>query len=257
MLCNFAGCTPSLAWRRRGVFKFEKQPLSHPLTNRLIDALPARERAELLALMQPVALPLRTTLFELGQQPRYVHLITSGLASVVTATPSGQAVEVALSGREGFPEAVSLLGPQFGDTRCFMQIEGTALRMDFRRFREEFERNDVLRTLVLRYVQHEALVTAQIAACNRLHTLEQRLARWLLMVSDRIGDPTMHLTQEFLAEMVGSRRTTVTVAMGVLQRNGLLENRRGRVVLADPIGLRALGCECYPVTQRLFRALYE
>lgn len=171
--------------------------------------------------------------------------------------PSGQAIEVALSGREGFPEALSLLGPQSGDTRCFMQIEGTALRMDFRRFREEFERNETLRSLVLRYVQHEALVTAQIAACNRLHTLEQRLARWLLMVCDRIGDPTMHLTQEFLAEMVGSRRTTVTVAMGVLQQRGLLENRRGRVIITDPAGLRVLGCECYPVTLRLFQGLYE
>jgi CRP-like cAMP-binding protein len=231
--------------------------LSYPLTNRLIDALPARERAEILAFMQPVALPLRTSLFEPGQQPRYVHLLTSGLASVVTAMPSGQAVEIALSGREGFPEALSLLGPQSGDTRCFMQIEGTALRMDFRRFREEFERNDVLRSFILRYVQHEALVTAQIAACNRLHTLEQRLVRWLLMVCDRIGDPTMHLTQEFLAEMVGSRRTTVTVAMGMLQRQGLLENRRGRVILKDLAGLRALVCECYPVTNRLFHSLYE
>jgi CRP-like cAMP-binding protein len=231
--------------------------LSYPLTNRIIDALPARERAELLALMQPVALPLRTPIFESGQQPRYVHLLTSGLASVVTAHPSGQAIEVAVSGREGSPEALHLLGPQYGDTRCFMQVEGTALRMDFRRFREEFEQNEALRSMMLRYVQHEALVTAQIAACNRLHTLEQRLVRWLLMVSDRIGDRTMHLTQEFLADMVGSRRTTVTVAMGALQRNGLLENRRGRVILTDRERMIPIACECYGVTQRLFETLYE
>lgn len=207
--------------------------------------------------MQPVALPLRSQLFDVGEPPRYVHLLTSGQASIVAALSGGQMVEVSLVGRDGFPEALHLLGPLSGEMRCFMQVEGTALRMEFRRFKDEFERNETLRNLVLRYVQYGTLITSQLAACNRLHDVEQRLARWLLMVSDRVGDTTMQLTQEFLAEMVGSRRTTVTLAIGNLQRSGIIENQRGRIHIVDPASLQALACECYPVTRRLYQAIYE
>ena len=103
--------------------------------------------------LQPVALPLRTSLFDIAEPPRYVHFLTSGLASQVTVTALGEAVEIGITGRDGFPEALHLLGPQTGDTRCFVQMEGTALRMDFARFQQEFQQNERLRNLVLRYTK--------------------------------------------------------------------------------------------------------
>jgi CRP-like cAMP-binding protein len=235
-----------------------KTTLSQLFTNRLIEALPPAIRADFVTHLQPVPLPLRTPLFEVGQTPRYVHFLTSGLASIVTALSGGEAVEVGVSAREGFPEALHLLGPQTGDTRCFMQVEGTALRMDFKRFKEEFERNEVVRNTVLRYVQYESLITAQLVVCNRLHEVEERLARWLLMVADRVGGAsTMHLTQEFLAEMIGARRSTVTIAAGALQRSGIIEYSRGRIRIVNRDSLEDAACECYPITRRLFNTLYE
>jgi CRP-like cAMP-binding protein len=231
--------------------------LASPLTNRLIEALPPREKANLLALVQPVPLPLRTPLFEIGETPRYVHFMTSGIASLVNTLRGGEDVEVGIAGRAGFPEALHLLGPQTGETRCFMQVEGTALRMEFKRFQEEFQRNEIIRALVLRYVQHQALVTAQLAACNRLHEVEERLGRWLLMVSDRLESPTLQLTQEFLADMIGARRSTVTLAAGALQRSGVIEYRRGKINIIDREGLEDAACECYAVTQRLLKDLYR
>lgn len=196
-------------------------------------------------------------MFEVGEAPRYAHFITSGIASLVNTLPGGEAVEIGLAGREGIPEALHILGPQTGDTRCFMQVEGTALRMEFKRFREIFERDSRVRECVLRYVQYESLITAQLAACNRLHEVEERLARWLLMVCDRIGSANMQLTQEFLAEMIGARRSTVTIAAGALQRSGIIEYKRGKIRVVDRESLEDIACECYPTTKRLFEELYR
>lgn len=231
--------------------------LSQKLTNRLIESLPRSERAHLLTLLIPVPLPVRTPLFHVGEQPRYIHLITSGMASVVTSMPGGDAVEVGLAGCEGFPEAFHILGPQTMDTRSFMQVGGTALRVETKRFREEFEARKPLRDAVLRLVQFQSFITSQLAACNRLHNVEQRLARWLLMVSDRVGSPVVQLTQEFLGEMIGARRATITVMAGNLQRAGLVEYRRGVVNILDHPGLEAAACECYPITRKLLTDLYR
>jgi len=231
--------------------------LPPPFTNRLIESLPPREKTHLLALVQAVPLPLRTPLYEIGETPRYVHFMTSGLASLVTTLRDGEDIQIGIVGRDGFPEALHILGPQTGQTRCFMQVEGTALRMDFKRFQEEFQRNEDLRGLVLRYVQYQSLVTAQLVACNRLHEVEERLARWLLMVSDRLESPTMQLTQEFLADMIGARRSTVTLAAGSLQRSGVIGYRRGKINIVDRESLADAACECFPVIQRLFKNLYR
>lgn len=231
--------------------------MAHPLTNRLLDALPAPEKSKLLGMLEPVGLPLRTSLFQCGQAPKYVHFITSGLASTVTAMSHGDAVEVGLGGREGMPESLHLLGPENGEMQCFMQLGGTGLRMDFKRFAEEFGRVAALNRLVLRHVQHEALVMGQLAACNRLHEVEERLARWLLMVADRTGDLTIELSQEFLGEMLGARRSSVTVAAGALQRSGMIEYHRRVIRILDRERLEEAACECYPITRRLLTNLYK
>ena len=129
-----------------------------------------------MSLLHPEPLPVRTPLFHAGEQPRHVHFITSGMASIVTALPGGDAVEVGITGCEGFPEAFHVLGPQTMDTRSFMQMDGAGLRMDSKRFREEFESRTRLRQAVLRFVQYQSFITSQLAACNRLHNVEQRLA---------------------------------------------------------------------------------
>jgi hypothetical protein len=169
----------------------------------------------------------------------------------------GDGVEVGLNGREDLPEGLFLLGPNTGQSRCFMQVAGTALRMDFARFQQEFDRNETVRCQVLRRVQYESLMTAQLAACNRLHNVEERLARWLLMVAVRIGSEEMELTQEVLGAMLGARRATVTLSAGSLQRAGLIKYHRGYIKILDREGLQDTACECFAVTQRLLANVYR
>ncbi|MGI4827305.1 MAG: Crp/Fnr family transcriptional regulator [Janthinobacterium lividum] len=231
--------------------------MAHPLTNRLLESLSPSIKADLMKFLEPVALPLKTVMFEAGQTPRYAYFLTSGLASVVTVMAGGEAVEVGLTGREGFPQGLHLLGPERGDTRAFMQAAGTGLRMEFKRFEQEFKQVPEITTAVLRFVQSESLVMGQLAACNRLHEIEERLARWLLMVADRTGELQMELTQEFLGEMLGTRRSSVTIAASSLQRSGLINYRRGHIEILDRPRLEDAACECYPITRRLFDNLYR
>ncbi len=231
--------------------------MNRPLTNRLLDALPEEDRNVLLGLLEPVSLPLSTELFSAEARPRSVFFLTSGAASTVTEMTEGEAVEVGMVGREGMLGAIYLLGPHTGPTRCFMQIEGAGLRMSFRRFQQEFETRTALRRCVLEHVQQQTLILEQLSACNRLHEVEERLARWLLMVADRVGDSYLGLTQEFLSQMLGARRSTVTIVAGALQRSGLIEYRRGKVHILDRENLENAACECYGVTRRLFNSLYN
>jgi CRP-like cAMP-binding protein len=218
-------------------------------TNLLLASLPNEVRNLLIRQLEPVALPVRTVLYEPERSPHYVHLLTSGLASIVTYMREGEAAEVGLVGHEGLAESLHLLGPALLQTNCFMQIAGTGLRMRFKDFERHFERDEPLRKAVLRYVQFQNLTLSQTAACNRLHEVEERLARWLLMVSDRIGSSELRLTQEFLSQMLGARRSTVTLVAGSLQRSGLIEYSRGDVRIINRQGLESVSCECYRVTR--------
>ena len=228
-----------------------------PQTNLLLEALPPSEKASLLSQLEGVPMPVRTVLFDAGALPRYAHFMTSGIASVVTTMSGGEAVEVGLVGREGLPEKFHLLGPAFGEVRCFIQVAGTALRMDYKRFEKEFLQNGSLHRLVLRSVQVEAMTLAQLGACNRLHEVDERLARWLLMVQDRTGEADVKLTQEFLGEMLGARRSTVNLALGSLQRAGLIAHRRSQIHIGSREDLIDVACECYPVILKAFESLYK
>ncbi len=194
-------------------------------------------------------------MFEAGQTPRYVHFLTSGIASTVTVMGGGDGVEVGLTGREGLPQALHLLGPERGDTRAFMQVAGTGLCMEFKPFEREFRQNPALNAAVLRYAQCEALVMGQLAACNRLHEIEERLARWLLMVADRTGDLAMVLTQELLAEILRTRRSNVTISASALQRSGFIDYKRGHIEILDRERMVDAACERYPITRRLLVSL--
>jgi CRP-like cAMP-binding protein len=224
--------------------------------NLFLDSLPLETRSRLLAQLQPVNLPLRACLFSADEQPHYVHFMTSGMASVLTSMQTGDAVEMGLVGAEGFPEKLHLLGSQNGFTECFIQLAATGLRMDFKRFRGLFIQDPALLRAVHQYVQYEALTLAQLGACNRLHEVEERLARWLLMVHDRISESEFPLTQEFMSQMLGARRSSVNLAVGSLQRSGLIESGRGRIKLVDRELLKGVACECYPIVERLYRNIY-
>jgi CRP-like cAMP-binding protein len=228
--------------------------------NLLIDRLPPSYREHFYSRLEPVSLPSGTTLYEPEVVPDYAHFMTSGMTSLVAFMADGAAAEVGLVGSEGVVEGFHVLGPenvQTVQTRAFVQVPGTALRMRFAELRKEFLNAEPLRSLVLGYVQSQASLLGQLAACNRLHEVEERLARWLLMVHDRIGDDRLALTQEFLGMMLGTRRSSVTLAAGSLQRAGLIEYHRGLVHILDRGKLELAACECYPVSRKLFTSLYK
>lgn len=230
--------------------------MATPSSNLILESLPAPLKAQLLAQLQPVTLPIGTVLTSPGEQPRYAHFMTSGFASVVTFMANGVGAEVGLIGHEGLVEAINLLGPASSPTTAFIQSAGTALRMPFLDLQERFLKQGPLAQRVLECVQSHGFVLSQLAACHGLHEIEERLARWLLMVRDRLGSDRFDLTQEFLAEMLGARRTSVTLAAGTLQRTGLIEYRRGHIHIVDREGLESAACECYPIVRNLVAKLY-
>jgi CRP-like cAMP-binding protein len=230
--------------------------LAAEVSNLIIAALPAELKSSLLTLLQPVDLPVGTVLTNPGQPPPFAHFMTSGIASVVTFMSDGLGAEVGVIGREGLVEAISLLGPASAPTTAFIQSAGTALRMPFADLQRLFRLHAPLNQRIMECVQSQGFILSQLAACHGLHEIEERLARWLLMVRDRLESDHFELTQEFLAEMLGARRTSVTLAAGTLQRNGLIRYSRGRIQVIDRKGLEHAACECYPIVRDLVTRLY-
>jgi CRP-like cAMP-binding protein len=224
------------------------------LSNSILNALPSQLngfRSKLTA----VPLPVGLAIYEAHEVPRFAHFLTSGVASVVTTMQDGGSVETGMWAREGLAECMHLSGSDRVPSRCFMQMAGTALRMSFADLEQEFETLQPLREGIQHSIQVQALILGQLVACNRLHEVEARLARWLLMLQDRVQEDVLLITQEFLAEMLGSRRTTVTMAAGALQRIGMIEYQRGRVHILDRERLEGAACECYPVIRKLGNGL--
>ena len=231
--------------------------MPYPASNILLDSMPEDQRRNLLQHSKAVVLPLETPLYHADQRPKYIHFLTSGIASIVTTMEDGSTTEIGTVGREGAPQGVHTLGPVPVSTRCFMQVAGTALRLDFAAFEKLFDKESTLRKPILAYAQYQTALFAQVAGCNRLHPVEARLARWLLMVQDRTAEAVLNLTQEFLAQMMGSRRTTVTSVAGSLQDRGLITYSRGKVTVINRHGLQHAACECYPIALNLLRSLYK
>jgi CRP-like cAMP-binding protein len=225
-------------------------------SNLLLAALSPSYRASLLARMRTVTLGPREILYEADETPKYAHFLTSGVASIVMSMSNGGSTEIGLWGREGIVESFHLLGDARIPNRCIAQMESTALRIPFSELQKEFRENAELRDCVLRAVQSQSAIFGQLAGCNRLHEAEPRMARWLLMVRDRVNNDTFFITQEFLAVMLGARRTTVTAAAGELQRKGLIRYRRGRITVSDPAGLERESCECYGTIRDLYSSFY-
>lgn len=215
-----------------------------PTANRILGALPAAELARLAPHLAPTALPAQEVLFEAGQPITDVWFPLHGVVSLLALLEGGSCVEVANVGSEGIVGVP--LAPQGSlGVRAVVEIAGAALRMPAPALVAEVDRAGRLATLVRRYAQALFSQVAQGAACNRLHSNEERLARWLLMGDDRADGDGFSVTHEVLAQMLGSRRATVTHSAGLLQEAGLVAYRRGRVTILDRTGLEGAACECY------------
>jgi CRP-like cAMP-binding protein len=218
-------------------------------TNLLLDALPAAESQRLIASLSPLFLNAKTVLFEPRRIIESVDFPRNCVISLVTPLHDGAIVEVATVGNEGIVGVPQALGGSLA-VRAVCSVAGWADRIDASTFRAEVDRGGALRELVEDYVQALFGEISQAGACNRVHSNEERLSRWLLMTHDRVGTDTFAITHEFLARMLGSRRATVTVSAGILQAAGLIGYHRGQVTIVDRAGLEAATCECYEGIER-------
>ena len=218
-------------------------------SNRLLRALPGDEYERLLPELTAVRLRLRQVLVEPDVPITDVYFVREGVGSMIAVEQEGGDIEVGTVGNEGLVGLPVLHAADTMPYRVFVQVEGDAWRMPAAAFGRVVDERPVVRHLLLRYAQYFADQLAQSVACNRLHTLEERCARWLLMTHDRVHGDVFELTHEFLAQMLGVRRAGVTVAMGALQNAGIVAYARGRVVVEDRPRLEEASCGCYHVTR--------
>lgn len=214
-------------------------------TNGILRRLPRNEFRTIFPRLEFTKLPLHVVLNEAAKPIKYGYFLSGGLASILTVLSHGKIVEVGLTGAEGFVGLPLVAGLKSSASRVIVQVEGDAFRIRAGDLSRAFQDCPVLVRTLHYYAQDIAAQAAQIAACNRLHNANQRLARWLLMSQDRLGGDLVRLTQEFLAHMLGMRRASVTVALGFLQRAGLIKYGRGTVRIQNRPGLEAATCECY------------
>ncbi len=225
-------------------------------TNRLLDALPANERRRVLAASESVELVFADVLYEPRDTLKEVYFPLEGLISLIVPVDGAAGLEVGLIGNEGMFGIPLALGVDVSAVRGVVQGAGAALRMDARVFLVEFARNKVLHQLIDRYAFVHLSQLAQTAGCNRFHVVEARLARWLLMTQDRVHTDSFHVTQEFLALMLGVRRVGVTRAAGSLQNLGLIHYSRGNITVLDRRGLKAASCGCYKADRDAYARVF-
>ena len=220
------------------------------LANQILFDLPRNVSHSLIGKTQLVKLPIHSVLNEVNEPIEYLYFLNSGCASVLSVLQDGKSVEVGLTGREGFVGVPLVAGFKTSPTRVIMQIEGAGYRILPKDLLALVKASPSLEKGLLKYSQELALQANQIAACNRVHEVDERLARWLLMSQDRIGGSMIPLTQEFLAHMLGTRRASVTVAAGMLQKAGLISYVRGQLKIEDRERLEGASCECYATLTR-------
>lgn len=226
--------------------------------NLLLAALPTDEYKRIALSLETIPLKLKSLLHPAGEPVEHVYFPGGGFCSVVTVLKDGGMVEVATIGREGMVGITAVLhGNPVSSTAMVQGETDTCYRMEADVFRREMDRRGVFYELLTRYGQALVGFIMQSTACNAVHSVEQRLARWLLMARDRMGSDEFPLTQEFVAMMLGASRPTVTIVASTLQKAGLITYRRGNVKIVDGERLEAASCECYRTTTDLLRAVTE
>lgn len=230
-------------------------PVAAGVRNSLLRLLPESDLEGVLAASEMVRVEVKELVFRRGEPIRYVHFPQDCVISLVTELEDGNSVEAMTVGCDGFAGLAVFHGVAASRLTAIGQISGESFRITTPDFQRLIEERDELRRLLSRYSQFVFETVAQSAACNRMHVIEQRCARWLLMSEDRVGRNHFDLTQEFLAEMLGVRRPGVTVAMGALEKAGLIAHGRGRIAVVDRPGLENVACECYRVIKQRQREL--
>ncbi len=225
--------------------------------NIMLSQLPEAEYALLARWLQPVDLPLHKALSEPNQPIEYIYFLNRGLISTDAMTEKGETVEVGLIGREGFAGLPALLDQPQMSHLVVMQGAGAGLRIKSNILRDEFLKGGLLQRLVHRFAYLQLVQITQSVLCNRVHEVEARLARWLLTSADRMESDSLQLTQEFLAQMLGVQRSTVTVAAGSLQSQGLIGYSRGRIDILNRPGLADVSCECYRIVLSSYQRILK
>ena len=221
----------------------------NPIANSLLAALPGNDYRRMLAGLEPVTLTYGQVLYEPGAQIRHVYFPNDALISLLTIVEGHLALEVGLVGREGMLGIPLVLGIKVSPVRALVQGSGTAMRMSTARFHKEFRQSMPLQSELYRYTYLLMAQVTQTAACNRFHVVEARLARWLLMTSDRVRSSQFHLTHEFLGHMLGVRRVGVTKSASALQQRKLIRYTRGNITILDQRGLERAACKCYQIVK--------
>lgn len=219
------------------------------IQNRLLAALPRAEYEHLLSVLKPVHLVKGAILYEDGDAVPQAYFLMGGMASLLSTTEDGSTIEVAMVGNEGMIGIPVILGFNIAPYRVMVQIAGDALEIKTDLLNGEFNRGGNLHNLLLRYTHALLCQIAQSAVCNRFHTVEKRLCRWLLISHDRVHSNTFPFTQEFISHMLGIPRTHVTMTAASLQRKNLIRYKRGEVIIVNQQGLEAAACECYRVVK--------
>ncbi len=227
----------------------------HPKDNRLLAALPEESYDALASFLEPLSLPLGLAVYESGGAQGYVYFPTSAIVSLLYVLEDGSSAEIAVTGNEGLVGIALFMGGETTPSRAVVQSAGEGFRLRASVLKKEFEAGGALQHLLLRYTQ--ALITqmTQTAVCNRHHSVDQQLCRWLLMMLDRLPGNELVMTQELIANMLGVRREGVTEAAGRLQAEGLIHYRRGRIAVLDRRQVEARVCECYAVVKREYDRL--
>jgi CRP-like cAMP-binding protein len=224
--------------------------VKYPQQNHLLAAFPPQERERLYRHLQLVPMPLGKVLYESGDVQQHVYFPTNSIVSLLYILADGASAEISVVGNEGMIGIALFMGGETTPSRAIVQSGGFAYRLAGRRLKDEFHRHGELQLLLLRYTQ--ALITqmAQTAVCNRHHSVDQQLCRWLLLSLDRLATNQLVMTQELIANMLGVRREGVTEAAGKLEKLGVIRYARGRITVLDRPKLEELCCECYAVVKK-------
>ncbi len=223
--------------------------------NHILSALPEVEYQRIFPFLETITLPIGHIIYERGELIDSVYFPNRGMISLVSIMEDGSTTEIGLIGNEGMVGLPVFLGGKHTTSRAIVQIEGSITKLPGAVLREEFNRNGKLKDLLLLYTQALLTQVSQSAACNRQHTVEERLAKWLLSTQDCLQSPTIPLTQEFIANMLGIRRSGVTVAARSLLEAGIIQYSRGKITIVDQYALEKTSCECYRLVQSEFMRL--
>jgi CRP-like cAMP-binding protein len=231
--------------------------LNTPIENQLLAALSPELYKHLLPLLEPVSLAVGDVLYQPYEVIRFVYFPHQSMISIINILQDNTKVEMAVIGSEGMVGTTLISGDDTSPHQAIVQIADGGVRMTTAAFKKEFRQNLEFRALVLRFSQTQFVQVAQTAACNTLHPIVQRLARWLLMAQDRRQSDTLELTHDFLATMLGVQRAGVTIAAGSLQKAGLIKYRRGKVTILRRQELEAAACECYATVKAEATRLFD